>query len=156
MESILTSKKAYKMNFDSVLALNIDNKHIFLPQPPHSPPYTATVLFELYKTSDKFYIQLFYKNTTNENLSPLNIPSCGVKCSLADFRRIYASIIPTDTFEKECEVSLMSMTYTDVEFRGLDGSWIALILLFLILLVVVAISWKMFHQERYEQWYHRI
>lgn len=125
-------------------------------QPPRSPPYASTILFELYKTGDNFYIQLFYKNSTNENLSPLNIPSCGVKCSLEDFRRIYAQIIPTDTNEKECEVSLMSMTYEEVEFRGLDGSWIALILLFLLLLVVVTISWKMFHQERNMQWYHRI
>lgn len=62
---------------------------------------------------------MFYKNTTNENLSPLNIPSCGVKCSVENFRRIYEAVIPTETFEKECQVSLMSMTY---DFRGLDGS----------------------------------
>lgn len=65
---------------------------------------------------------MFYKNTTNENLSPLNIPSCGVKCSLENFRRIYEAVIPTETFEMECQVSLISMTYEEVDFRGLDGS----------------------------------
>lgn len=106
---------------DTTIANVLNSLGLF--EPPHSPPYASTILVELYKASDaSYYIQLFYKNTTNENLSPLNIPSCGTKCSIGDFRKIYAPIITTASFEKECQVSLMLMNYEDVDYRGIYGS----------------------------------
>lgn len=133
------------------------------------------MLFELYKFNDSHYIKIFYKNTTND-LSPMVIPGCGAKCLLEDFRRIYASVIPTEDFEKECELSLLSMSYEDVDFHGVDGSkriiakkvihhslkiifiagLIALVCLALTLLFIVIISWKMFRHERDMRWYNRI
>lgn len=96
----------------------------------HSPPYTASILFELYKsTANGYYIQLFYKNSTNENLVPLNIPNCGQKCSLEKFRRIYEEIIPINGFENECKLSMLSMTYEELDFRGIDGGKFAVLLL---------------------------
>lgn len=47
-------------------------------------------------------MQIFYRNSTDEILQPLEIPKCGQNCSLETFRRVYADIIPTDTFEEEC------------------------------------------------------
>lgn len=89
----------------------------------HSPPYRASILFELYKSkTDGYYIQLFYKNSTDENLVPLNIPTCGQKCSLERFRKVYESIIPVNSFEKECQLSMLSMTYEEIDFHGVDGS----------------------------------
>lgn len=52
---------------------------------------------------------------------PLNIPSCGQKCSLEDFRKVYESIIPVNGFEKECQLSMLSMTYEEIDFHGIDG-----------------------------------
>ncbi|XP_031634018.1 prostatic acid phosphatase-like [Contarinia nasturtii] len=139
---------------DTTVANILNSLQLF--EPPRSPPYTATVLFELYKKGDSYYIEIFYKNSTNENLSPLNMPTCGVRCSIRDFRRIYETVIPTESFEKECEVSLLSLTYEEVEYRGLDGSWLALTLLLLVVLAIVLMAWKMFQQERNMRWYHRI
>lgn len=89
----------------------------------HSPPYRASILWELYKSkTDGYYIQLFYKNSTDGNLIALNIPSCGQKCSLQQFRKVYDSILPVNGFEKECQLSMLSMTYEEIDFRGVDGS----------------------------------
>lgn len=52
---------------------------------------------------------------------PLDIPSCGKKCSIENFRKIYEKIIPVNGFEKECKVSMLSMTYEEIDFHGFDG-----------------------------------
>lgn len=71
----------------------------------HSPPTAASILFELYQTkANDYYIQLFYKNSTDADLEPLNIPTCGHKCSLGKFRKIYKSVIPVNSFEEECQL----------------------------------------------------
>lgn len=67
-------------------------------------------------------MQIFYKNSTDENLSPLSIPNCGVKCSMENLFRIYEPILPTENFETECRLSLLSMTYKDADFKGLENS----------------------------------
>lgn len=97
---------------------NHNSFHFFQP---HSPPYASSVLFELYKSSQGYYIQLFYRNTSVENPQPLNIPSCGPKCTIEQFRKIYETVIPSRDFKEECKVSMLSMPYADVDFR-VDGS----------------------------------
>lgn len=72
----------------------------------HIPPYAATVLFELYKSQDNYYVQLFYRNTSVEVIHPIEIPYCGIKCPLENFKEIYKQVIPTEDFETECEVSI--------------------------------------------------
>lgn len=74
----------------------------YLPIQLHLPPYAATILFELYKSNDGYYVQLFYKNTSAEVIEPLDIPNCGTKCSLKKFNQIYADVIPTRDFDTEC------------------------------------------------------
>lgn len=68
------------------------------------PPYAASLHFELYKTNEnEYYIQIFYRRFEEEELSPLNIPKCGEKCSLEKFYETYAEIIPND-FDNECQL----------------------------------------------------
>lgn len=71
---------------------------------PHQPPYASCVFFELYKEKS-FYMKIFYKNSTEtENISPLYIPNCGTKCSLANFYELYEEVLPTDSYEEECKL----------------------------------------------------
>lgn len=90
---------------------------LIFSQYPHAPPYASSVLFELYNQNGKYYIQIFYKNTTDETIPPLYIPSCGLKCPLDKFQSIYATIIPLKEFEFECRLSLLSMTYEEANLN---------------------------------------
>lgn len=67
----------------------------------HTPPYSSSLLFELYKSSDSHYIQLFYRNSTTDDLAPMNIPNCGTKCSLNKLYELYREIMPSD-YKTEC------------------------------------------------------
>ncbi|XP_031636521.1 uncharacterized protein LOC116349294 [Contarinia nasturtii] len=67
----------------------------------HIPPYASSLLCELYKSNDSFYIQLFYRKSNEENPTPLNIPNCGTKCPIDKFYELFDDILPTD-FETEC------------------------------------------------------
>ncbi|KAJ6647741.1 Lysosomal acid phosphatase [Pseudolycoriella hygida] len=70
----------------------------------HLPPYAASVHFELYKTSqNEYYIQIFYRSLEEEYPQPLNIPECGVKCTIRQFYDLYHDIIPGD-FDTECRI----------------------------------------------------
>lgn len=83
---------------------------MFLLLQTHIPPYASCLFFELYKSNeggeDNFYLQLFYKNTTTENIPPFNIPGCGTKCSLEKFRKLFSHVIPTDDYETECKLPM--------------------------------------------------
>lgn len=69
----------------------------------HIPPYASSILLELYKNGEhEHYIQIFYRKSDVENLSPLNIPNCGTKCSLNRLYELYSDLIPGD-FETECK-----------------------------------------------------
>lgn len=72
-----------------------------------NPPYAACILFELYKSDDNFYIQLFYKDTIGVDKVPLqafNIPTCGIKCDLDQFFSIYKDSLPTADFDTMCRL----------------------------------------------------
>lgn len=64
---------------------------------------------------------MFYKNTTDDHLLPLNIPNCGVKCPLDAFYSVYSTIIPTKDFETECHLSMLYMTYEEISFSVYDA-----------------------------------
>ncbi|XP_055305422.1 prostatic acid phosphatase-like isoform X2 [Sitodiplosis mosellana] len=71
----------------------------------HQPPYSSCVFFELYQADDHaHYLQLFYKNSTATDFPALEIPACGTKCPLEKMYELYHDIIPTQSFEKECEL----------------------------------------------------
>lgn len=49
-------------------------------------------------------MQFFYKNSTDEYLAPLNIPSCGTKCPIEKFYEIFKDLIPTGSYDEECQL----------------------------------------------------
>lgn len=72
---------------------------------PHIPPYASSLHFELYTTeANEHYIQLFYRRFEEDELLPLDVPRCGVKCSIQQFYEKYIDIIPND-FSSECQLS---------------------------------------------------
>ncbi|XP_031634120.1 prostatic acid phosphatase-like [Contarinia nasturtii] len=103
-------------------------------------PFAASLHFELYKSNDDLYFQIVYRNTTEENPLPLDIPMCGTKCSLEKFHEIYAKIIPTASFEEECRIP----TAFD-DFK--NGSLVLLVSLFMILTVIAVLSWIVTREE---------
>lgn len=70
----------------------------------HRPPYASCILFEQYQTETENYVQVFYKNSTEINIPALEVPNCGTKCPLNKWYEVYKSILPTQTFEEECEL----------------------------------------------------
>lgn len=68
----------------------------------HIPPFASSLHFELYKSKDgEKYVQIFYRKSQEENLSPMNIPKCGEKCSLDKLYDLYNAIMPGD-HQTEC------------------------------------------------------
>lgn len=47
-------------------------------------------------------MQIFYKNSTNTNISALNIPNCGKHCTLEKLYDLYKDILPSGSFDAEC------------------------------------------------------
>lgn len=75
-------------------------------QPPQQPPYTSCLFFELHKTKTENYIQVFYRNSTEKNVAALEIPNCGSpKCPLDKWYTLYRDILPTRSYDEECELS---------------------------------------------------
>lgn len=73
----------------------------------HLPPYASSLLFELYSPADtnsSHYVKIFYRNTTTEELLPINIPNCGEKCPLTRLYEIYDDILPSSDPETECRL----------------------------------------------------
>lgn len=69
--------------------------------------YAACLMFELHKSNDDFFIEIFYKQNDDETpLEPLTIPSCGKRCSLSKFFEIYQDVIPTEDFDTECRLPI--------------------------------------------------
>lgn len=68
------------------------------------PPFSSSILFELYKRADEYYVQVIYRKTVSGDHKPLYIPNCGVKCPLAKFYEVYQNILPTanETFNSLC------------------------------------------------------
>lgn len=74
------------------------------------------MFFELHKAGESSYVQIFYRNSTKlANISPLEIPGCGMKCALTDLYKLYHDVLPAKTFEEEC-------TLRDGEILPLSGN----------------------------------
>lgn len=84
----------------------------------HSPPYVACIMFELRIINRVPHIQVFYKNTTNENPPALQLLNCGQLCPLSEMYNIYKNVLPTDDFASECKLSMLAMTYEEADFGG--------------------------------------
>lgn len=79
---------------------------------PHCPPYSATVIFELYKgTADRFYyLNVLYKNGS-EPPWKMVVEGCEFNCPLERFVELMAPVtLPVKVWEKECRVGLMGFS----------------------------------------------
>lgn len=73
-------------------------------QQPFLPSYGSCILFELYKSDETPYIQIFYKKTPKTKVKPMKIPNCGVKCLLDDLYKLYDDFLPTLDYNVECQL----------------------------------------------------
>lgn len=70
----------------------------------HCPPYTSTVIFELYKSSEGAYINAFYKNSSEAR--PIKVRNCEFNCDMNNFETIMSPIaITLNDWESECNAS---------------------------------------------------
>lgn len=71
----------------------------------HIPPFSSCIFFELYKDHKSSpYVEIVYRNSTETDGIPLEIPNCGVKCPLQKLYHLYAKILPTKSFDTACEL----------------------------------------------------
>lgn len=63
------------------------------------PPYTATVIFELYKKGGGWWLMVSYKTPTT--IQVLRIPQCERLCPLDSFKKLVKAVLPGD-WEEEC------------------------------------------------------
>lgn len=54
------------------------------------------------RDDDSFYVQIFYKNSTDTNIPPIKLPNCDLECPLFDLFNIYADILPTQLYDDAC------------------------------------------------------
>ncbi|XP_037031472.1 prostatic acid phosphatase-like [Bradysia coprophila] len=66
-------------------------------------PYVSTIILEMRKRDDEYYVQIFYK-TSDKTPEPIQIPGCGTQCPLSKMYEIYDHIIPKKQFDDECEI----------------------------------------------------
>lgn len=91
---------------DTTVANMLNTLDVFKTLGYHNPPYTATILFELMELNDDYYVQVYYKNSTEPIL--LNLPKCGTLCPLKQMFEIYKDVLPVN-WEEECSLSLLQM-----------------------------------------------
>lgn len=70
----------------------------------HTPPFASCIFFELYQSGEDFYVKIFYKNSTaNEmNIPAQEIPDCGMECPLYRMYEVYDDVLPKKSFDEEC------------------------------------------------------
>ncbi|KAL0275198.1 UNVERIFIED_CONTAM: hypothetical protein PYX00_003132 [Menopon gallinae] len=66
------------------------------------PPYTATLIFELYRKSAGWWLMVSYKTPTT--IQVLRIPQCERLCPLESFKKLVKPVIPGD-WDEECRNS---------------------------------------------------
>lgn len=74
------------------------------------PPFSSTILFELYERENEFYVQITYRKTVSEDALPLEIPNCGTMCPLKKFYELYDHILPKESedFTTLCKLKAKS------------------------------------------------
>lgn len=139
----------------------------------HNPPYRACIMLELRLKKNVPYVSIFYKNTTSEPTA-MFIKNCGFVCPLDKMYKIYDDVLPKD-WESECRLSIMTMTYEDVDIQPTLSklyyiNLVKTLLIFDTLLLVMIISLMMIllllillgclkflkNQHQDSKWYLRI
>lgn len=103
---VLNALKLYTVNCVAIQFLSTEKCSLFCNffLQLQRIPYAACLFFELYQNGDDPYMQVLYKNSTQENVTTFEIPDCGTKCPLDRFYKLYADILPTKSFEEECMI----------------------------------------------------
>ncbi|XP_049531866.1 prostatic acid phosphatase [Anopheles darlingi] len=125
----------------------------------HNPPFAACIMLELRRpvNGGDPYVQVFYKNTTDDKPLLLPIPECGEQCPLDEMFKIYDDILPKN-WDSECELSLLSLSYVEADLHSTTGMLGIILLtastvLVLLTVIVVVRRRNSMHSER---WYLRI
>ncbi|KAJ1528663.1 hypothetical protein ONE63_007057 [Megalurothrips usitatus] len=117
---------------------------------PHCPPYAATVLAELYKIKDLYYVAIVYKNSSaTQNLA---IPGCSELCELDKFINLTKSVVP-ESWEKECHYHLLfsSEDLNDLSISALATAGVlSLVLLGVLIIMFVRQRQQVSNPFRYQ------
>lgn len=74
----------------------------------HNPPYSSIVLFELRKTGENYYLNVFYKNSSEPQ--KMIVEGCEFNCPFDKFVDLLKPIaLPVTQWEKECNSGLMHL-----------------------------------------------
>lgn len=77
-------------------------------------------MMELRNYNNTPYVQIFYKNSTETPIA-MNIPNCGDFCPLEKLLILYNDILPDKSFEDECRLSTMMLTYAEADLGTVQG-----------------------------------
>lgn len=112
----------------------------------HSPPYTATVMVELHKNNDKYFVNILYKNSTTVPPYNLSIPNCQFDCPLKEFIQLTKDVTIT---ESEWETECHSNHFLDLIPNNDSDNLLATIVLFVmcVLLLLLLISMLVYLQQ---------
>ncbi|EAT44755.1 AAEL003903-PA [Aedes aegypti] len=125
----------------------------------HNPPFAACILLELRRSvsGGEPYVSVYYKNTTKEP-EPMSIPNCGTRCPLSQMFKVYSEILP-DNWKRECEVSILSLTYVEADMSS-PTSAIGIVFLAMVGVLVIALAMGAYIRRRRgyykDKWYLRI
>lgn len=125
----------------------------------HNPPFAACILLELRRSPSggEPYVSVYYKNTTQEP-EPMDIPNCGKRCPLSQMFKVYGEILP-DNWQRECEVSILSLTYVEADMTS-PTSVIGIVFLAMVGVLVIALAMGAYIRRRRgyynDKWYLRI
>lgn len=117
----------------------------------HSPPYSSTVLFELYRrNTSEYYLKIFYKNSSIP--LEIHVAGCDFNCPLEQFVDLLRPIaVSVKQWEKECRLGIAMLLFSEINNVILLSS--AGLLMVLILGVVVVIVRQ---NQRKEEMYVRL
>lgn len=83
--------------------------------PPHNPPFTATVLLELRMIEKEPHVALFYKKGVDDAAGKqMVIPNCGLYCPLKKMFELYEDVLPRD-WDEECRLGTLTISYEDAQ-----------------------------------------
>jgi lysosomal acid phosphatase len=81
----------------------------------HSPPYASTILFELRRSSSDYYVNVFYRNSSQ--LQKITLKGCDFDCKLTDFVDILKPVlISRDEWDVECRLGWFTNFLLGVQF----------------------------------------
>uniref|UniRef100_A0A914WSW4 Acid phosphatase n=1 Tax=Plectus sambesii TaxID=2011161 RepID=A0A914WSW4_9BILA len=69
--------------------------------PERWPSYASVILVELHRRDDRNFVEVYFKNGTEDKVYPIEVSNCPRPCTLIQFSKRSKALIPTD-WEYEC------------------------------------------------------